>query len=446
MAKILVVDDERKMCVILKGMLEERGHDVTAIEDGQEAGDLVRGQEFDLVITDLKMAPVDGLELLRRVKKTSPETEVVLMTAYASVQTAIEAMKQGAYDYIIKPFDLEEMGLLVEKIAEKRHLVMENRQLREALKSREQREMVLGNSAMMRQVMSMVDKVAPSDVTVLIRGESGTGKELVAEAIHRRSPRSTGPLVVVNCAALTETLLESELFGHEKGAFTGAIKKKLGRFELAHGGTIFLDEVGDVSPGLQAKLLRVLQERNFVRVGGTETIAVDVRLIAATNRNLEKAIQESTFREDLYYRLSVFPITVPPLRQRPEDISPLVAHFLQVRGRDLEDIDEKALHQLLDYSWPGNVRELENVIERAVILAGQDRIETSHLPFFDSQRFAGRSPSGELKLEQLEREAILRALRQTGGNKSEAARLLGITRRALYSRMDKLGLRENSPG
>jgi DNA-binding NtrC family response regulator len=445
MAKILVVDDERKMCVILKGMLEERGHDVTAIEDSTKAQKLIGSQEFDLVITDLKMAPLDGLELLKATKKVSSDTEVVLMTAYASVQTAIEAMKQGAYDYIIKPFDLEEMGLLVDKIAEKRRLVIENRQLREDLRSKGDREMVLGSSPKMRQVMSMVAKVAQSDVTVLIRGESGTGKELVAEAIHRRSPRLQGPMVVVNCAALAETLLESELFGHEKGAFTGAIKKKLGRFELAHGGSIFLDEVGDISPGLQAKLLRVLQEKKFVRVGGTETIAVDVRLIAATNRNLEQAIREGKFREDLYYRLSVFPIEVPSLRERPQDIPPLVEHFLKAHGRGLDDMDRNTMDQLVAYHWPGNVRELQNVIERAVILAGSDRIETSHLPFLTSSEAPDPSARGELNLEQLERDSILRALRQSGGNKTEAARLLGITRRALYSRMERLGLREPPP-
>lgn len=445
MAKILVVDDERKMCVILKGMLEEKGHHVTAIEDSQKARHLIAGQEFDLVITDLKMAPVDGLELLNAVKKASPETEVVLMTAYASVQTAIAAMKQGAYDYIVKPFDLEEMALLVEKISEKRRLVMENQQLREDLSRRVAHEMVLGNNPKMRQVMSMVDKVAQSDVTVLIRGESGTGKELVAEAIHRRSPRSAGPLVVVNCAALTETLLESELFGHEKGAFTGAVKRKLGRFELAQEGTLFLDEVGDISPSLQAKLLRVLQEKKLVRVGGTETISIDVRLIAATNRNLEQAIRDGSFREDLYYRLSVFPITVPPLRERPEDVPELVEHFLKARGRSLEDIDEKVLDQLVAYMWPGNVRELENVIERAVILAGRDRIGLAHLPFLAPAEALSLSARSELNLEQLERESILRALRQTDGNKTEAARLLGITRRALYSRMERLGLRE-APG
>ncbi|KPL17665.1 MAG: hypothetical protein AMJ92_11430 [candidate division Zixibacteria bacterium SM23_81] len=442
MAKILVVDDERKMCVILKGMLEEKGHHVTAIEDSHKARQLIDRQEFDLVITDLKMVPVDGLELLGAVKKASPETEVVLMTAYASVQTAIAAMKQGAYDYIVKPFDLEEMALLVEKITEKRRLVMENQQLREDLSRRVAHEMVMGNNPKMHQVMSMVDKVAHSDVTVLIRGESGTGKELVAEAIHRRSPRSAGPLVVVNCAALTETLLESELFGHEKGAFTGAVKRKLGRFELAQGGTLFLDEVGDISPSLQAKLLRVLQEKELVRVGGTETISIDVRLIAATNRNLEGAIREGSFREDLYYRLSVFPITVPPLRERPEDIPVLVEHFLKARGRGLGDIDEKVLNQLTAYMWPGNVRELENVIERAVILAGRDRIGLAHLPFLAPAEASSLSARCELNLEQLERESILRALRQTDGNKTEAARLLGITRRALYSRMERLGLRE----
>ena len=444
MARILVVDDERKMCIILKGMLEERGHDVTAVQEGKKAQELIGGQEFDLVITDLKMAPMDGLELLRAVKKISSNTEVVLMTAYASVQTAIEAMKQGAYDYIIKPFDLEEMGLLVEKIAEKRRLVMENRQLREDLRSKGDREMVLGSSSKMHQVMSMVAKVASSDVTVLIRGESGTGKELVAEAIHRRSPRSDGPLVVVNCAALTETLLESELFGHEKGSFTGAIKRKLGRFELAHRGTIFLDEVGDISPGLQAKLLRVLQEKKFVRVGGTETIAVDVRLVAATNRNLEQAIQEGKFREDLFYRLSVFPIEVPSLRERPEDIPALMEYFLKAHGRSLNDLDKRAKDQLVAYRWPGNVRELENVIERAVILAGSEPIGPLHLPFLTLSEVSAPSARGTLNLEQLERDSILQALLQTGDNKTEAARLLGITRRALYSRMERLGLREPS--
>jgi DNA-binding NtrC family response regulator len=444
MAKILVVDDEPKMCVILKGMLEEKGHLVATAEDGRKGKELIGGQEFDVVITDLKMTPVDGLELLKAVKKTSPETEVVLMTAYASVQTAIEAMKRGAYDYIIKPFDLEEMGLLVEKILEKHHLILENRQLKEDLKPGDAREMILGDSPKMRQVMSMVEKVAQSDVTVLIRGESGTGKELVAEAIHQRSPRSKGPLVAVNCAALTETLLESELFGHEKGAFTGAIKTKLGRFELAQGGTVFLDEIGDVSPALQAKLLRVLQEKKFLRVGGTETIAVDVRLIAATNRDLEQAIAQGRFREDLYYRLSVFPIVVPPLRERPEDVLPLVSHFLEDHGRNLEEIDKKALEQLKSYRWPGNVRELENVIERAVILAGGVRIGLSHLPFLAPGETSADISGDDLNLEELEKVSILKALEKAGGNKAEAARLLGITRRTLYSRMERLGLRKSS--
>jgi two-component system response regulator HydG len=414
--------------------------------DGRKAQELISRQDYDVVITDLKMAPIDGLELLKAVKKMSPDTEVVLMTAYASVQTAIEAMKQGAYDYIIKPFDLDEMGLLVDKIAEKRHLVMENRQLREDLQDRAKREMVLGDSTKMREAMDLVAKVAPSDITVLIRGESGTGKELVAEAIHARSPRASGPLVIVNCAALAENLLESELFGHERGAFTGAVRRKLGRFELAHGGSIFLDEIGDVTPALQAKLLRVLQEKRFVRVGGTETISVDVRLIAATNRNLEQAISQGLFREDLYYRLSVFPIHVPPLRERPEDIPALAEYFLGRRGRRLEHLDPRALDQLVGYRWPGNVRELENVLERAVILAGSDRIGLSHLPLLSPTAVSSPSPEGELNLDRLERESILRALHQAGGNKAKAARLLGITRRALYSRMDRLGLRDQPGG
>ncbi len=445
MANILVVDDEVKMCVILQGMLEERGHRVSTAGNGREAQELIAGQEFDVVVSDLKMSPVDGLELLQAVKKTSPETEVVLMTAYASVQTAIQAMKQGAYDYIIKPFDLEEMGLLVDRILEKKRLVLENRQLREESLGDRGREMVAGKSTQMKQLFTLVDKVAPSDVTVLILGESGTGKELVAEAIHRRSPRAGGPLVAVNCAALTETLLESELFGHEKGAFTGAIRKKLGRFELAQGGTVFLDEIGDVTAALQAKLLRVLQEKTFVRVGGTETITADIRLIAATNRNLEQAIGAGHFREDLYYRLSVFPIRVPPLRERREDIPDLVAFFLQKRGRKLPDVDQAAIDQLMRYDWPGNVRELENVIERAVILAaGGERIGLDHLPLFSAAATSASAPGGELNLEKLERQSILQALQKSGGNKSAAARLLGITRRTLYSRMERLGLRGDS--
>jgi DNA-binding NtrC family response regulator len=445
MANILVVDDEVKMCVILQDMLEERGHRVTAVQDGEEARKLVASQDFDVIISDLKMSPIDGLELLQAVKKISPEAEVVLMTAYASVQTALQAMKRGAYDYIIKPFDLDEMGLLVDKIVEKRRLVLENQQLREELHTAERKEMVIGKSPEMRRVLSLVEKVADSDVTVLIRGESGTGKELVAEAIHRHSPRAAGPLVAVNCAALTETLLDSELFGHEKGAFTGAIKRKLGRFELAQGGTIFLDEIGDITASLQVKLLRVLQEKKFVRVGGTETISADVRLIAATNRNLEQAIRDGHFREDLYYRLSVFPIVVPPLRQRREDIPNLVEFFLQKRGRRLEDIEPPALDQLNQYDWPGNVRELENVIERAVILAaGRGKIGVSHLPLFSASFSTTSLPGEDLNLDQLERQSILEALQRSGGNKAEAARLLGITRRALYSRMERLELHKPS--
>ena len=445
MAKILVVDDEAKMCVILQGMLEERGHRVITAQDGRRAQKLAAGQDLDVVITDLKMSPADGLQVLREVKKASPETEVVLMTAYASVQTAIQAMKQGAYDYIIKPFDLDEMGLLVDRILEKKRLVLENRQLREEFGGAREREMVTGKSPQMKELLTLVDKVAGSDVTVLVRGESGTGKELVAEAIHRSSPRAGGPLVAVNCAALTETLLDSELFGHEKGAFTGAIKRKLGRFELAQRGTVFLDEIGDVSAALQAKLLRVLQEKTFVRVGGTETITADVRLISATNRDLEQAIRQGHFREDLYYRLSVFPIRVPPLRERREDIPDLVEFFLRQRGRQLSDIDPAALDQLIRYDWPGNVRELENVIERAVILAaGGEGIGPAHLPLPASSPAAAAAPGEELNLERLERESILLALSKSGGNKSAAARLLGITRRTLYSRMERLGLRGGS--
>jgi DNA-binding NtrC family response regulator len=443
MPKILVVDDEEKMCHLLKGSLEEDGYAVTAATNGQAALELLREESFDLVITDLRMSPVDGLQVLEEAK-ANPITQVVMMTAYASAETAVEAMKKGAYDYIIKPFDLEEMKLLVSRVLEKQRLEMERDELLRPPPEGELFPEIIGQSAAMVQTLELVGKVAPRKATVLITGESGTGKELIARAIHRLSPRRDKPFVVVNCAALPETLLESELFGHEKGAFTGADRKRLGRFALAHGGTLFLDEIGDISPGVQAKLLRVIQHREFVPLGSHQMEQADVRLVAATNRDLEQAMEEGRFREDLYYRLSVFPISLPPLRERTEDIPLLVTHLLSRLKYTGPGVTAQAMEVLTSYSWPGNVRELENILERAVILSGDGEIGTGHLPVKSmgsaEPGLTWRLPPDGVILADVERDLIRQALKMAEGNKSKAAQLLGITRRALYSRMEQHGL------
>jgi DNA-binding NtrC family response regulator len=441
--RVLVVDDEKKMTVILKGALEDEGHSVDTALSGEEALACVEGgPPYQLVITDLKMSPVDGLEVLRRVKAASPETEVVLMTAYADAKTAVDAMKGGAYDYVIKPFQLDEIVLMAAKIMERRELIKENLDLREALAETQGLGNIVGTSAAMKEVFALAAKVAATDATVLITGESGTGKDLVARAIHFHSNRGDKPFLKVNCGAVPETLLESDLFGHEKGAFTGAYKTKQGRFEAANGGTVFLDEIGDLPGATQVKLLQVLQERSFVRVGGTKTISVDVRIIAATNRDLEKAMREGTYREDLFYRLNVFPIHIPSLSARPEDIPLLIEAIMKRHGHAPDKITPGAVESLCSYSFPGNVRELENLIERAVILAGEGKIGAEHFP---SLRGRGPGPATDqsqvaMNLSGLERGMILRALEKARGNKSQAARLLGITRRALYSKMETHGI------
>lgn len=441
---ILIIDNEKRMCGVLKAALELDQHHVDVAYDGDVGIQKFQKGEFDIVITDLKMPGKDGIEVLDAIKKLSPETEVILMTAYASAQTAVEAMRKGAYDYLIKPFEMVEMKLKVKQILDKKTLANENIDLKSKLKDKYSLENIIGQSEAMQKVYQMVEKVAPRDATVLIRGESGTGKELIAQAIHQLSHRATGPFVAVNCAALPETLLESELFGHEKGAFTGAEKQKRGRFELAVGGTIFLDEIGDISAATQVKLLRVLQTKEITRLGSEQTVSVDVRTITATNRNLEELMKKSVFRDDLYYRLNVFPIPLPPLRERREDIPELAIHFLQKNNQPADKIDPQTMRALMNYHWPGNIRELENIIERMIILSGDDKITTDFLP----PQFRGILPGSDslsidipdegISIDEVEKELIHQALKKAGGNKSKAAKLLGITRRKLYSMVERL--------
>ncbi|MFQ6113298.1 MAG: sigma-54-dependent transcriptional regulator [bacterium] len=442
---ILIIDDEPKMCKVLKFALEPEGYAVTTAENAETGLEKFAEKFFDLVVTDLKMPGKDGLFVLENVKKQSPQTEVIMMTAYATAQNAVEAMKKGAYDYLIKPFEMDELKLKVKHIIEKRRLAEENVQLKRELKDKYSLENMVGQSGVMQEVYKMVEKVAPTDATVLIHGESGTGKELVAQAIHHLSHRASEPFIAVNCGALPESLLESELFGHEKGAFTGADKMKVGRFELANGGTIFLDEIGDISPSTQIKLLRVLQNHQIERLGGTKTIQIKARTIAATNRDLEEALKSGSFREDLYYRINVFPIYLPPLRERKEDIPALVSHFLKKFGEQENAIEGPALEPLMRYHWPGNVRELENVVERALIMSGTGVVREQDLPQHIRSVSVSRGrtsieiPDEGVSLEVVEQNLIKNALDKAGGNKTKAAKLLGITRRKLYSMMERLG-------
>ena len=441
---ILIIDNEKRMCGVLKAALELDQHHVEVAYDGDAGVQKFQKGEFDIVITDLKMPGKDGIAVLDFVKKASPDTEVILMTAYATAQTAVEAMRKGAYDYLIKPFEMVEMKLKVKQILEKKDLARENIDLKGKLREKYSLDNIIGQSEAMVKVYQMVEKVAPRDATVLIRGESGTGKELIAQAIHQQSLRAKGAFIAVNCAALPETLLESELFGHEKGAFTGAEKQKRGRFELADSGTIFLDEIGDMSPATQVKVLRILQSKELTRLGSEEMIHVDVRTVAATNRNLEALIKENIFREDLYYRLNVFPIYLPPLRERKEDIPDLVLHFLKKNHQSGDKIDPHTMRALMNYHWPGNIRELENIIERMIIMSGDDPITVEFLPpqfqgvTQSSDSLSIEIPEAGLCIDEVEKELINKALKKTGGNKSHAAKLLGITRRKLYSMIERL--------
>ncbi|HYM79804.1 MAG TPA: sigma-54 dependent transcriptional regulator [Candidatus Limnocylindria bacterium] len=455
--RVLVVDDEIKNAELTALELRDAGHDVEFVNGGQPALRRLEADAFDAVITDLRMPPPDGLALLREVRARWPKTMVVLMTAYASMESARKALKDGAYDYVDKEGEFrEELNSIVARAARERALEADNQRLAGTVDTlKKGLATVVGGSAPLRQALQLADKVAVTDSTVLLRGESGTGKDLFARAIHVASRRAGGPWVKVNCGALPENLLESELFGHERGAFTGAVKQKPGRFEDADGGTLFLDEIGELPTALQVKLLQVIEEKTFTRVGGNQSIRVDVRIVAATNRDLEEMTQAKQFREDLFFRLNVFPIRLPPLRERPDDVPELATHFLIVHGAGAAKLTPQAMQTLKSYGFPGNVRELEYTLERALILAGSDPIGPEHLSFARPELLGAgpgtaavgpawvpEIPPEGLSLELLERELILKALERAAGNKSQAARLLGLTRRTLYSRMEKHGLRK----
>jgi two-component system response regulator HydG len=451
MATILVVDDEPKITHLLDEELRDDGHEVVVANDGDEAVRLIAAKRIDVVITDLRLGRTDGLEVLRRAKKADPSVVVLLMTAYATVQTAVAAMKEGAADYLEKPLNFDKLRLVLERSLESRKLAAENRRLREKVRAGDvgADSMVRGRSRAMAAVMALVEKVAPTEATVLLTGESGTGKEVVARAIHELSARRDQSLVAVNCAALSETLLESELFGHEKGAFTDAVERKLGWFEVADRGTIFLDEIAEMKPPTQAKLLRVLEDRRFHRLGGSEIIEARARVIAATNRDLSREIHAHRFREDLFYRLNVFPIELPPLRERQEDLGELCDHFFERAGYRGPGMHAQAQEALAGYDWPGNLRELRNVIERAVILAGTGPITKAEVhvperrstpPPIAAPATAEIEAAAAATLSEQEERMVRDALARAGGNKSKAARLLGITRRALYGRLEKDGI------
>ncbi|MCK5125385.1 MAG: sigma-54-dependent Fis family transcriptional regulator [candidate division Zixibacteria bacterium] len=441
MSRILVIDDEPKMTMLISASLEDAGHSVTTAGTGKEAMTLLKKNSYDLVVSDIRLPAPDGMEILSWLSKNVPETMVIMMTAFAEVKNAVEAMKMGASDYLIKPFPLEELTLLTSRLLN--HQKTTNiKKMREADYDALAYDDFIGTAPATKKMLELIGKVAVTDTTVLINGESGSGKELAAKMIHNLSPRKDKPFIAVNCAALTETLLESELFGHEKGAFTGAIARKPGRFELAEGGTIFLDEIGEMSPSLQAKLLRVLEERNLVRVGGVDVIKVDIRLVTATNRILKQMIKDGEFREDLFFRINVFPVTMPPLRERIEDIPLLAEYFLKKQNFHHPDLEDEVKSLLNSYHWPGNIRELKNILDRAVILAGDNAIDPGCIGI-DDEDIAGSSTvsvSGSLSLGDSEKEMILQAIEKAGGNKTEAAKTLGITRRKLYSRMKIHGI------
>jgi len=447
--RILVVDDEPEIVRDLVDLLAEEGYAAEGAASGAEAAEVLRGGSHDLVLADLRMPPPDGIELVRRLKEERPELPVIILTAHADPAKAREAIQAGAYDYVTKPWNTFELLLRVRRLHERWDLLGQHARLRRWIDhlggAGPELENLVGRSPRTREVFELARRVAPSNATVLLRGESGTGKSAVAAAIHRLSPRASGPFLKVNCGALPEPLLESELFGHEKGAFTGAIRRKPGLFEVADGGSLLLDEIGDMSLALQVKVLQAIEEGAFLRVGGTASVRADARLLAATHRDLEDLIRQGRFREDLYYRLNVFPIIVPPLRDRREDIPLLVERFLSKRGRDPGTVSEEALRLLAGYHFPGNVRELENLVERALILAGGDRLEAAHFPTLLhgetlSPQALPEIPDAGVSIDEIEKGYIEAALRKTGGNKSRAAQLLGMTRRTLYSRMEHHGI------
>ncbi|MFZ0456051.1 MAG: sigma-54 dependent transcriptional regulator [Ignavibacteriaceae bacterium] len=447
--KILIVDDDTGHRTMLKATLSGKDYNIFEASDGSDAIKMVEDQFFDLIMMDLKMENVDGITTLKQIKKISPAIPILIMTAYSSVETAVDALKLGAFDYLMKPLDMDEVLHTIEKTLFYRRLKIENKTLKDSVNSEFNFSSIIGNNEKIKDVFEVLALAAPSDATILILGESGTGKELIANAVHQNSPRKDKPFIKINCAALSENLLESELFGHEKGAYTGAATQRLGRFEQANNGTLFLDEIGDMSASTQSKILRVLQEGEFERLGGNKSIKVDVRIIAATNKDLEEEVKEDRFRKDLYFRLSVVPVKIPALRERKEDISLLAEHFLKKYAdknqRLIKGFTPAAIYMLMRYSWPGNVRELENVIERAVIISREDMIVPDSLPAALNassntiQEVPGRELAGRL-IKDVERELIIKTLEQTKHNITQAAKLLGITRRGLQYKLKELDI------
>jgi len=444
---VLVVDDDRTGRETLAEAVSEMGYEVASAAAGPEALDILRQREIDIVLTDLKMPGMDGLELLTRAKRIRPDAFVILVTAFATVDTAVEAMKKGAYDYVMKPIDLRRLRVLLDRASHSRDLLIENELLKDQLGERYDFSNIIGRSSVMKNVYERIRQVANTRAVVLIEGESGTGKELVANAIHMNSDRRDQPFIKVNCAALPATLLESELFGHERGSFTGAFEQRKGRFELADGGTLFLDEIADLLPGTQVKLLRVLQNYEFERVGGTETLRVDVRTIAATNADLAERVKQGRFREDLYYRLHVVPLNLPPLRERPEDIPLLVSHFVkhyaERNSKDVRGVSAEAMNTLTTYSWPGNVRELQNCVENMVVMSGSTMLGPELLPTEMQQTTVASDQIGfpiGLSMRQIEEKAIRETLASVGGNRKRAAGILGISLRTLHRKIIEYGI------
>jgi len=453
--RLLIVDDERNQREMLRSILEMHAFQVFAAADGHEALNVLDKHSADIVISDLKMPEMNGLELFTKVREKYPETVFMIMTAHGSIESAVESVKQGVYTYITKPIDTDDLlhhiHLAMQAISMKRENVALKQEISEVRASKQ----IIGSSKEMKTLMEQVTMVAKSDATILVRGESGTGKELIANAIHYSSNRNEGPFVKVNCGAIPETLLEDELFGHEKGAFTTALNRRRGKFEMAHRGTIFLDEIGDMAPQLQVKILRVLQEREFERIGGSEIITVDVRLIAATHTNLEQMVKDGKFREDLYYRINVVPLEIPPLRRRRDDILLLANYFLEMysakNGRKSKGLSRKAQETLMQYTWPGNVRELENTIERSVVMGQDDYIEENDLlltlkgAHLNKEAMFDKLLEEQIPLETVEKELLSRSLARAAGNRSMAARMLGLSRRTLQYRAEKYNLLLPSP-
>jgi DNA-binding NtrC family response regulator len=449
--KVLVVDDESLMQDFLKEALSRSDYSVDLASTGEEALEKIKDKDYDIILSDIRMPQMSGMELLKVTKEYVPDAKVVMMTAYGTVENAVEAMKLGAFDYVMKPFSADEIELVLKRAFEHKRLILENRLLRSELAGKYRFENIVGKSPQIQKIFELVDVVADTKATVLITGESGTGKELIAKAIHYNSPRKDGPFIKINCAAFPEGLVESELFGHEKGAFTGAIRKSRGRFELADGGTLLLDEVSEISPGLQAKLLRVLQEREFERVGSGETIQVDVRIISTSNKNLREQIEKGKFREDLFYRLNVIPMLIAPLRERKEDIPILAEHFLKKYNlenkRSIEGISQKVYEMFMEYPWPGNVRELENYIERAVVTSKGKILIPSDFPkeiFFGKAYSSPETIGVGCSISEAEKRLILKTLEAEGGNRTKAAEILEISTRTLRNKLQEYGLKEEA--